>query len=101
MTEIEILQIVTGFLGSLGFAVLFNIRGKKLIFAALGGFLSWTFFVLLKFVTDNEPVRYFIVSMTISFYAEIMARQLKTPTSTFVTCWVPVTLQFLLVLILL
>ena len=84
MTSTEILQIITGFLGSFAFALLFNIRGKKLVFAALGGFLSWMLFVLLKFVTENEPIRYFIVAVLISVYAEILARLLKTPTTTFV-----------------
>ena len=84
MTSTEILQIITGFLGSFGFAILFNIRGKRLLFAALGGFLSCALFVLLKFITESEPIRYFIVSVTLSLYAEVMARCLKTPTSTFI-----------------
>ncbi len=84
MTQAEILQIVTGFLGSLAFAILFHIRGKKLVFAGLGGFLSWTLFVLLKVVTESEPIRYFLVAVLISIYAEILARLLKTPTTTFI-----------------
>ncbi|MBE6588580.1 MAG: threonine/serine exporter [Ruminococcaceae bacterium] len=84
MTQAEILQIITGFLGSLFFAVLFNVRGKKLIFAALGGFLSWALFVLFKFITPNEAFRYFLVAVLISVYAEILARVLKTPTTTFI-----------------
>ena len=83
MSQFDILQIITGFLGSLGFAILFNIRGNRLIGASIGGFLSWTLFVLLGFLTANEPLRYFIVALTISIYAEIMARVLKTPTTTF------------------
>jgi uncharacterized membrane protein YjjB (DUF3815 family) len=83
MTQFEILQIITGFLGSLAFAILFNIRGTRLIGASIGGFLSWALFVLLGFLTENEPLRYFIVALTISVYAEIMARILKTPTTTF------------------
>ena len=84
MTKFEILQIVTGFLGALGFAILYNIRGKKLVFASLGGLLSWLLFVLFKFATDSEPIRYFLVAVLISVYAELMARLLKTPTTTFV-----------------
>lgn len=90
MTKFEILQIVTGCLGALGFAILYNIRGKKLFFAALGGFFSWTLFVLLKFATPNEALRYFIVAVTVSIYAEVMARLLKTPTTTFlITALIP------------
>lgn len=85
MTHAEIVQIITGFIGAFGFAVLFNVRGKKLIFAALGGLFSWAMFVLLGFLIDNEPIRYFIVAVSISLYAEVMARILHTPTTTFIT----------------
>ena len=83
MTTVELMQIFTGFLGTLGFSVLFHIRGKRLVMAALGGFLSWLLFVLLGNVISSEPIRYFVVSLLTSFYAEWMARLLKTPTTTF------------------
>lgn len=79
----EIMQIITGFLGSLGFGVLFNIRGIRLFWASLGGLFSWGLFVLLGLLTPDEPLRYFIVALVVSVYAEIMARVLKTPTTTF------------------
>ena len=84
MTGFEILQIVTGCLGSLFFGILFNIRGKKLVFATLGGFLSWTLFVVFKFITPDDALRYFFVAVMIAIYAEIFARILKTPTTTFI-----------------
>ena len=83
MGKTEILQIVTGFLGSLSFGILFNIRGVRLFWAALAGFFSWSLFLLLAFWIPSEPIRYFIVAVTVSIYAEIMARALKTPTTTF------------------
>lgn len=85
MTQNEIVQIIFAFIGTLGFAVLFNIRGKRLLFAAIGGFLSWLIFVLLSKIIPNEAVNYFVVSLIMSLYAEIMARVLKTPTTTFIT----------------
>ncbi len=83
MGKTEILQIITGFLGSLSFGILFNIRGFRLFWAALAGFFSWSLFLILAFWIPSEPVRYFIVAITVSIYAEIMARVLKTPTTTF------------------
>ncbi len=85
MTNTEILQVITGCIGSLGFAVLFNVRGKRLILAALGGLLSWLLLILLGRVIDSEPINYFIVSLSLSMYAEVMARVMKTPTTTFIT----------------
>jgi len=81
----EFIQIITGSVGVLGFCVLFNIRGMRLVMTVLGGFLSWTTFVLLSYFISNDPINYFIVALLISIYAEIMARVLKTPTTTFIT----------------
>jgi len=85
MTQTEIIQILAGFVGSFGFAILFHIRGKRRFLAALGGLLSWLLFVLLSKWIESEPVVYFVVACVISVYAEIMARVLKTPTTIFVT----------------
>ena len=82
MTEYEVVQIITGFLGAFGFSILFHIRGKRLVMSALGGLLSWTAFVLLGLLIESEPIRYFLVATFVSIYAEIMARVLKTPTTT-------------------
>lgn len=85
MTAQEIIQIITGFIGSCGFAILFNVRGRRLVFAALGGFISWTLFVIFSRFVPSEPANYFMVSFLMSIYAEVMARLLKSPTSAFIT----------------
>lgn len=85
MTNVQIIQILSGFVGTIGFAILFNVRGKRLLLASLGGLLSWLLFVLLNLYIPSEPICYFIVAFLISTYAEIMARVLKTPTTMFIT----------------
>ncbi len=85
MNQTEILQILTGLIGATGFAILYNIRGKRLAFAALGGGLSWLFYLLLHRLFANEVLCYFLVSTLLAIYAEVMARTLKTPTTTFIT----------------
>jgi len=81
----QIIQIVAALIGSFGFAVLFNIRGWRLLAASVGGLLSWALFVIINRFVANEPIVYFIVACAISIYAEIMARVLKTPTTAFIT----------------
>ena len=78
-----LIQVVTSFFGTLGFGFLFNIRGKKLLYASVGGMLSWLLFLLLQPLTPNEALRYLIVSICSTTYAEILARLLKTPATTF------------------
>lgn len=84
------IQIITGTIGVMGFAILFNIRGKRLAAATIGGFFSWSLFLLLNYFIASEPVCYFIVALLISLYSEIMARILKSPTTSFIiTALVP------------
>lgn len=85
MTQVQIIQILSGFVGTLGFCVLFNIRGKRFVVTGIGGLLSWLLFVLLSLFIKNEAINYFIVAVIISFYAEIMARVVKSPTTIFIT----------------
>ncbi len=79
----DLIQIFTGFLGSLGFGILFHIRGRNLIVASLGGLMSWAVFLLLEPLLSNEATRYFLSSAAVTIYAEIFARVMKTPTTTF------------------
>lgn len=78
-----LIQIIASFFGTLGFGFLFNIRGKKLIYSAVGGMLSWALFLVLGIGIENEAIRYFLVSLCSTTYAEILARLLKTPATTF------------------
>ena len=85
MTWTQFIQILAGGVGSLGFACLFNIRGKRLLVATLGGVLSWFLFVIFSYFIPSDPINYFCVSLLVSLFAEVMARVMKTPTTTFVT----------------
>jgi len=78
-----LIQIFTGGLGSVGFGILFNLRGRKLLITTLGGLISWTVFLLLERWIPGEAIRYFLSMAAISVYAEIFARVEKTPTTTF------------------
>ncbi len=82
-TAEELLQILVSFSGTLGFGVLFNIRGKKLWIAAVGGMVAWMAYLLLLKVIQNDVVCYLIVSLVIAVLSEILARLLKTPAITF------------------
>ena len=77
------LQILMGGLGTLGFNILFHIRGRKLVLATLGGVISWAVFLLLEPLLPSETFRYFLAAATITVYGEVLARLVKTPTTTF------------------
>lgn len=77
------IQVLAGTVGTLGFGILFNIRGRKLLFGCLGAFMSWTLYILLSLFIPSEILIYLLVSIATSIYSEIMAVTLKTPTTTF------------------
>lgn len=81
-----IIQIIVSLISSLGFGIIFNIKGKNLIFAAIGGGLSW--FCNLVFTQNgmSDVLSFFVSSVIFSIYSEICARYLKTPVTTIVIC---------------
>ena len=82
MTELNL--IIGGALGSFAFALIYNIKGKRLLAASIGGLLCCSLYALLGLFIDSEPAICFVVSMAISIYSEILSRVLKTPTTTFI-----------------
>lgn len=80
-----LIQILMGTIGTLGFGILFNIRGKRLAAASLGGAFSWALFLLLQTFIPSEPANYFIVSLLTAFYCQIAAIKIKTPTTVLIT----------------
>jgi uncharacterized membrane protein YjjB (DUF3815 family) len=79
-------QVIVAFVASLGFGVIFNIKGEKLIFAAIGGGLSWFCYLYLTKNGIGVILSLFISSIIFSIYSEICARYLRTPVTTIVIC---------------
>ena len=79
----NMIQLLAATLGSLGFAMLFNIRGKKLLFATFGGFFAWGVYLLAAHFYENPYFCGFAASVMLTLYAELMARMHKTPVTVF------------------
>ena len=86
----SVLQTIMGALGSVGFALLFRVRGKLLIFAFLGGLLSWGTYCIAGIFVGHEALQYLIATTVLTLYAEAFARILRCPsTILLVTGWIP------------
>ncbi|NME84375.1 threonine/serine exporter family protein [Clostridium sp. SM-530-WT-3G] len=81
-----LLQVIVSFIASLGFGIIFNIKGKNLIFAALGGGLSWFCSLFFSKQGMSDALSFFCSSIIFSIYSEICARKLKTPITTILIC---------------
>ncbi|MGX8700457.1 threonine/serine exporter family protein [Caproiciproducens sp.] len=76
------LPCLWAFCACVPFGAVMNLRGKTLIFASVGGGIGWVFY-LLSSPVQNDIMQYFIATIAISVYAEMMARILKMPVTGF------------------
>ena len=74
--------VAASFFGSLGFAVLFNTRGKRILIYAVGGAVFWGLYLVFIHFVDNQYLGFFLSAILITIYAEVWARILKTPATT-------------------
>ena len=75
----HIIQTLMGAIGAVGFAVLFNVRGKKLILLFLGGALDWAIYLLLTCNGHSIFTGMFFATVSAAVFSEIVARVLKIP----------------------
>ena len=68
------------FLASLGFGIIFDLKGLKLLVAALNGMLGGIIYNLLL-TSQGEMMALFIASFSILVFAAIMARIIRCPTT--------------------
>ncbi|MCM8710450.1 threonine/serine exporter family protein [Clostridium sp. SYSU_GA19001] len=81
-----LLKSLYSFLATLSFGVLFNIKGKNLLFASLGGSLTWYIYLAVLNYSNYNLFALFASSLFAGIYSEIFARILKSPVTTFSVC---------------
>ena len=67
----EIIQVLASFVGSFGFAVLYNLRGRKLCMAGISGMVSWIAYL----VAWNEMPSVFAANLAAAAVATVYAKQ--------------------------
>lgn len=79
-----IIQLIASFFGSLGFSLLFNVQRKKLLPCALGGVLVWIVYLFCVYFLSLDLLAASVAcAAACQLFAEIMARKMKAPTTTF------------------
>lgn len=76
---------IAAYFASLSFAFLFNLNKKTAFLTAIGGSIGWMCFNLGLDVFSDPSIAYFLGAVGLTFYAEVMARAMKTPVTSYVT----------------
>ncbi|MBR8701797.1 hypothetical protein IX317_001302 [Fusobacterium sp. DD29] len=73
-----IVQILAAILTSFGFGIIFKVKGKNLLHTGIAGGISWFFYLAGKELDFTVGVDYFLATLFLSLYAEIVARKMRT-----------------------
>lgn len=76
-------EVAWSFLASLAFGILFALRGKKLLMAAVGGAIGWLVYSLGAALLPSVIPAYFCATCAMTLYSEVCARVLRSPASIF------------------
>ena len=77
------IMILMGLIGTLGFSLLFHVKGRKLIAIALGGAASTAIYLLILHLTGQKPAAMLVATAAIGILAEVFARLFKAPVISF------------------
>ena len=66
------------FIACMAVCLVFNVRGKLIFFTSLGGAIGWFVYLLCR-PLQNDIVQFFIATVVITIYSEVMARIRRCP----------------------
>ncbi len=78
-----IIPFVSAFFATLGFAFIYNIRGKNMFLASLCGAFGWMFYLVADKITPSVIIPYFIAGLAVALFSEVAASIFKTPVTVF------------------
>ena len=74
-----LLPCAYAFFASLGFGIIFQIRGGNLWLSALGGMLGWFVYLLFDGFFMDDILQYFLAAAAVSVFSELMAIVRRAP----------------------
>ena len=79
----DFIQVFTGALGALGFALIAHVRLRHIAAATFGGFISWAIFLVFHHMDGSVFLPSLIAAMAVYVWSEIMARVMRAPVTIF------------------
>jgi len=83
MFEKFFLPCLAAFFASFAFAIIYNIRGRKLFVASLCGAFGWAVYLVCDGFSDSVIIPYLISGMSIALYSEIAAYLFHSPATVY------------------
>jgi uncharacterized membrane protein YjjB (DUF3815 family) len=81
-----LILVFSGFLGTIGFSILFRSNRNRILCNAVGGALTCLVYALCCNAFDHIFLQNFFPALFVSAYAEIMARIVKAPATPILAC---------------
>ncbi|MCR5663583.1 MAG: threonine/serine exporter family protein [Oscillospiraceae bacterium] len=78
------IQLLTAFVSTLGFTMVFGLRRRYIFASSLGGLLTWGVYLLADLWRGHLFLSCLLAAAFAVIYAEVLARRLKTPATLFV-----------------
>ena len=72
------MQFIIAWLSTYWFGIIFNVRGKRLLYSAFGGGLAWIFYYGAHIRGYSTGISFFIATVVLTIYSEIVSRYIKT-----------------------
>ena len=79
------IQLVSCTIACSGFALWFKIRGRQVLYSSVGAFFTWGIYVLVFYLRPSNFLATLVASVFVAFYAFIMSRINKAPSTIFLT----------------
>ena len=81
----RVIQIISAFIGCIGFALMFNMKKKQVIYSGIGGGCAWIIYLIMADILGGLFLPTLIASVFVGIYSEIMAKVNKAPATIFFT----------------
>ena len=78
-----VIAIIASFVATLGYSLVYNIKGKNLIIATLNGAFSWAVYLVCQHFFDSVVFSFFMSGAATAVYAELAAYFFKTPATVY------------------
>lgn len=85
LTHSIVVQLISCTIACTGFAIWFRVRGRQVIYSGIGAFFTWGIYAAVYEWKPSNFIATLVASVFVAFYAFIMSRINKAPSTIFLT----------------